>query len=106
MKQAVEDVQRLRQQAMELRVQDGSAEFNSDLLGLLELENLLDLSLITAASAENRKESRGAHSRNDYPDRDDDMWLKHTLASIDGDEVNIGYKEVDLSFWEPKPRVY
>ncbi|MFP4376560.1 MAG: succinate dehydrogenase/fumarate reductase flavoprotein subunit, partial [Spirochaetales bacterium] len=72
----------------------------------LELENLLDLSLITAASAVNRKESRGAHSREDFPDRDDPNWLKHTLASLDGNDVKIDYKEVDTSIWEPKPRKY
>ncbi len=106
MEQAVKDVQKLRDRCHELRVEDPSAEFNSDILGILELENLLDLSLVTAASSLNRKESRGAHSRKDFPDRDDKQWLKHTLANIDGNDVKIDYKEVDCSIWEPKPRKY
>jgi succinate dehydrogenase / fumarate reductase flavoprotein subunit len=106
MAQAVKDVQALRDRCHELRVEDPAAEFNSDVLGILELENLLDLSLITAGSALNRKESRGAHSRKDFTERDDKGWLKHTLANIEGGEVKIDYKEVDCSIWEPKPRKY
>jgi succinate dehydrogenase / fumarate reductase flavoprotein subunit len=106
MAQAVKDVQALRDRCHELRVEDPAAEFNSDVLGILELENLLDLSLITAGSALNRKESRGAHSRKDFTERDDKSWLKHTLANIEGGEVKIDYKEVDCSIWEPKPRKY
>jgi succinate dehydrogenase / fumarate reductase flavoprotein subunit len=75
-------------------------------LEIIELGNLLDLSLLTAASALNRTESRGAHSREDYAERDDDNWLKHTLAYLEGDEVRIDHKAVDISIWEPKPRTY
>ena len=96
----------LRQRAKELRLQDSNQSFNNEVLEIIELRNLLDLSLSTAAAALNRKESRGAHSREDYPERDDDNWLKHTLVSLKDDEVSIAYKDVDLSRWEPKPRVY
>ncbi len=106
MKKAVEKMQELRGQYREVRVQDTTGTFNTDLLEMIELGNLLDLSLLTAASAENRKESRGAHAREDYPDRDDANWLRHTLAVLEGDDVKIDYKEVDTSRWEPKPRVY
>ena len=106
MKEAVSEIQALRQRYHEVRVEDESKVYNTDVLGVLELENLLDLSLVTAVAAENRKESRGAHSREDYPERDDPGWLKHTLTSLDGDEVKIDYKEVDTSIWEPKPRTY
>ncbi|MFW6211674.1 MAG: succinate dehydrogenase flavoprotein subunit [Spirochaetota bacterium] len=106
MAEAVNDVQALREKYRDVRTEDTSKAYNSDILGILELENLLDLSLITAASAVNRKESRGAHSREDFPDRDDPNWLKHTLASLDGNDVKIDYKEVDTSIWEPKPRKY
>lgn len=106
MQKAVADIQGLRDRFHDVRVEDASAAFNSDLLGILELESLLDLSLVTAAGAVNRQESRGAHSREDYPDRDDSNWLKHTLASLEGNGVKIDYKEVDTSIWEPKPRTY
>ena len=106
MQAAVEEVGKLRDEYLAVRSEDTNAAFNSDVLGLLELENLLDLSLITAASALNRRESRGAHSREDYPDRDDGNWLKHSLATLDGEKVTIDYKEVDTSIWEPKPRTY
>jgi succinate dehydrogenase / fumarate reductase flavoprotein subunit len=79
-----------------VRVQDTGKPFNTDLLEIIELGNLLDLSLITAASALNRQESRGAHSREDFPERDDDNWLKHTLAYLEGDTVRLTTKR-----WTP-----
>jgi succinate dehydrogenase / fumarate reductase flavoprotein subunit len=106
MQAALDEVQQLRERYKAVRVQDTGKRFNTDLLELIELGNLLDLSLITAASALNRKESRGAHSREDFPERDDDQWLKHTLAYLEGNTVRIDYKPVDISIWEPKPRTY
>ena len=106
MQACVETLQELRARYQTVRVQDTSGQFNTDLLELIELGNMLDLSLITAASAQNRQESRGAHSREDYPERDDDNWLKHTLAYLEGDQVRIDYKAVDTSIWKPKPRTY
>ena len=90
----------------DVRCLDTNRTFNSALLELFELGNLLDNALLTAASAENRQESRGAHSREDYPERDDANWLKHTLARLDGGSVRITYKPVDTHRWEPKPRTY
>lgn len=106
MARAVDKIQDLRSRYMDVRIQDSSKSFNTVLLDIIELLNLLDLSLVTAASASNRKESRGAHSREDYPERDDPNWLKHTMAVLDGDQVRISYKPVDTSVWEPKARVY
>jgi succinate dehydrogenase / fumarate reductase flavoprotein subunit len=106
MQAAVDQLKHLHDQYQDVRVEDASASYNSDLLGILELENLIDLAHITAASALNRRESRGAHSREDYPDRDDPNWLKHTLTSLENGEVSIEYKDVDISIWEPKPRKY
>ncbi|MEX1329463.1 MAG: succinate dehydrogenase flavoprotein subunit [Desulfobacterales bacterium] len=106
MQAAVGQIQNLLDRYQQVRVQDSGSAFNTDLLELIELRNLLDLSLLTAAAALNRQESRGAHSREDFPDRDDDNWLKHSLAYLNGDTVRIEYKTVDTSIWEPKPRTY
>ena len=106
MAKAVKDIQNLRERATGLRLQDSNKRFNNEVLEILELKNLLDLALVTAECALNRTESRGAHSREDFPERDDDGWLKHTLATLENETVSISYKDVDLSRWEPKPRVY
>lgn len=106
MSEAVKTMESLRQRYDEVRVQDTAKSFNTDLLEIIELKNLLDLALITAVSALERKESRGGHSRNDFPERDDVNWLKHTLAFLEGDRVSLAYKSVDTSIWDPKPRTY
>jgi succinate dehydrogenase / fumarate reductase flavoprotein subunit len=103
---AVQQINELREEAAQLGVGDESLAYNTDLLELLELQNLLDLALVTAASAERRRESRGAHAREDCPDRDDEKYMSHTLAWLDGPSVRFGTKSVDLSIWEPKPRAY
>jgi succinate dehydrogenase / fumarate reductase flavoprotein subunit len=81
---------------------DRSKRFNTDVLGALETENLLIFSEVVVASALTRTESRGAHWRTDYPQRDDTHWLKHTLASPDPDGPVIGYKDVNIN-WEKYP---
>jgi succinate dehydrogenase / fumarate reductase flavoprotein subunit len=106
MEAAVRDLQALRERYGQVRAQDRSARFNTDLLELLELGNLLDLALATAAGAANRTESRGAHAREDFPERDDGAWLKHTMLWLEDGKTRIGYRPVDVSRWEPKPRAY
>jgi succinate dehydrogenase / fumarate reductase flavoprotein subunit len=107
MAEAVAAIARLRQEYRAVRAQDSSSRrFNTDVLEILELGNLLDLALVTAQCAQARRESRGGHAREDYPQRDDEGWLKHTLAWLEGDRVRLGYKPVDVSVWQPKPRTY
>ena len=86
LKKAVRQLRELRDATAEVRVQDSGGGFNTDLLEILELGNLLDLALVTAASALDRTESRGAHAREDFPERDDGHWLKHTLAWLAGED--------------------
>ena len=106
MSQAVEELKELRELHKQVRCGDASQSFNTAVLEILELGHLLDNAYITAACALNREESRGAHAREDFPERDDPNWLKHSLAWLEDDHARIGYKPVDVSRWEPKPRKY
>jgi succinate dehydrogenase / fumarate reductase flavoprotein subunit len=99
----------------DLRVSDRSLIWNSDLVETLEFDNLIEQSVVTMDAALNRTESRGAHAREDYPERDDQNWMKHTLTWLDAQtgKVRIDYRPVhtytmtnEVSYIEPKARVY
>jgi len=99
----------------DVRVTDRSLIWNTDLIETLEFDNLIAQAVVTMDSARNRTESRGAHAREDYPNRDDANWMKHTLAWFDDatGKVTIDYRPVhsytmtnDIAYIEPKARVY
>ena len=110
--EAISDLHDLQDDYVNVEIQDDGKQFNTDLLEAWELGCLLELAEVTAVSALARKESRGAHARDDFPERDDDDWLKHTLCYRENGDYKLDYKAVVLKDEEldieyiPKPRVY
>ena len=113
LKEGVNEIRKPLEGMNDLSVQDKSLVFNTDLVETLEFDNLISQALTTMDSAYHRKESRGAHAREDYTKRDDKNFMKHTLAWQDGDKVTIKYRDVhartltnDVQYFPPKERVY
>ena len=112
--EGVAKVRKVAESFADVKVSDRSMVFNTDLVETLELDNLLGQALVTIVSAENRKESRGAHAREDFPERDDAGWMKHTLAwRAATTDVRIEYRPVhqqtltsDAEPIPPKARTY
>ena len=106
MQSALDKVRELRARFKDVTVTDTGKIFNTELLNAWELGNLLEIAEVIAMSAANRKESRGGHSREDFPNRDDQNWLKHTLIWKKDGNLEIGYKPVVITKHQPKARVY
>jgi len=113
LKEGLEDIRKPYENMKSLYVKDKSLIFNTDLVETLEFDNLIRQAIITIDSAYHRKESRGAHAREDYKKRDDENFMKHTLSWLDGNQVKIDYKPVhaktltnDVQYFPPRERVY
>lgn len=118
LKEGVEKLDAIYQGMNDIGVTDRSLIWNTDLVETLELDNLIGQAVVTVRGAENRKESRGAHMHEDFPDRDDANWMKHTIATFDGwggkgGECKLDYRPVhdytltdEVEYIKPKKRVY
>ncbi|MEE9577047.1 MAG: succinate dehydrogenase flavoprotein subunit [Gemmatimonadota bacterium] len=104
--EAKEKLAELKDRAARIAIDDPSRAFNLDLTEAWETQGMVALAKVITECALNRTESRGAHSREDFPDRDDENWLKHTLAVLRDGTVEIGYKPVSFTRFEPQERVY
>lgn len=106
LKKALSELEELGQRYSRVVIDNRGEMFNTDLMEVLELESLLGLAQLTVISAIARTESRGAHFREDYPDRDDENWLKHTLVEKTAKAPKVSYKPVSITRFEPKARTY
>ena len=107
MQSALETVRELRERYKHIPLHDQGKVFNTEMINLWELGNLLEIAEVVSVSALARTESRGAHARDDYPKRDDVNWLKHTLSWVKPNgEIELRYKPVMITKYQPKERVY
>ncbi|MGD8577479.1 MAG: succinate dehydrogenase flavoprotein subunit [Thiohalophilus sp.] len=109
LQEGLEKVLQLEQRLQNVRIQDQSKIFNTARIEALELENLMDIAIATVASALGRQESRGAHSRMDYPERNDNNWLKHSLYYKEDHRLDykpVTLKPLTVESFPPKERVY
>jgi succinate dehydrogenase / fumarate reductase flavoprotein subunit len=107
LRKAHDVVSRLKEEARSVALDDRGTVFNQDLLGAVELGFMLDNAECIVVSALERTESRGAQYRTDFPDRNDDDWLKHVNVTANGaGPPEVSYSEVTLTQWQPEERTY
>ena len=106
LKRAVETIRELRERGRNVRVKSGATSFNFELLNAIELKGMLELGQVIAEGALAREESRGAHYRTDFLERDDEHWLKHTLAYQTPEGPRLEYKDVTITQFQPRRREY
>lgn len=106
MEEALKKIRELKQRIKHVKVKDQSRIYNTNLLAIVEVINLLDLAEVIVAGGLARTESRGAHSRRDFPNRDDDNWGKHTLAYYTPEGPRLDYIPVNITMWQPVERKY
>jgi succinate dehydrogenase / fumarate reductase, flavoprotein subunit len=106
MEDAIDKLLELKERYKHVKVSDTGKIFNTELLNAWELGNMLDVAEAVTVSALNRTESRGGHAREDYPQRDDDNWLRHSLIVKKNGKMDISYKPVVITKFQPKARVY
>ena len=103
---ALGKIRELRQRFRNVYVRDKGTAFNQELVNVIELDGMLEISEAVCLGAIARKESRGSHFRTDYPSRDDENWLKHTLVTLTPEGMKLDYRSVNVTKYEPKPREY
>jgi succinate dehydrogenase/fumarate reductase flavoprotein subunit len=106
MDQTVRVIVDLKKRYVDLGLSDKSRVFNTELIGALELGSMLDVAEAVALGAAARKESRGAHTRTDFPKRDDAAYLKHTLCRFAPEGPRLEYAPVRITRWQPEERKY
>jgi succinate dehydrogenase / fumarate reductase flavoprotein subunit len=106
LEQALETVKRLQEESRSAYIDDRGTVFNQDVLGALELGYMLDCAESIVVAAIERKESRGAQFRTDFPTRDDEQWLKHIDISLNGTGPEVSYSPVTITQWQPEERKY
>jgi succinate dehydrogenase / fumarate reductase, flavoprotein subunit len=106
MREGLERLLKLKERCSRIGLRNSGGVFNLDMMRTMELEGMMDLALTVATGAIARTESRGAHARTDYPKRDDETWLKHTMATYTPEGPDLTYKPVTLGTFEPQERVY
>jgi succinate dehydrogenase / fumarate reductase flavoprotein subunit len=106
MKQGLDKIASLKQRFREISIQDKSRIYNTNLIQALETENMLDLAEVLLLSGFAREESRGGHARTDFPTRNDEKWLVHSMVYYTGDKPRLEYKPVTITNWKPVERKY